>query len=144
MVAAAMTSRPVELAPEPVHGDVTWVSSYDVDPLEVPTADKAGAARRLDRPAPQPHAAVEHATADLEQVQENKFYADLSGTSTTQQRVRLKPDLRGDGHRRGDRRLRLDADASPRRPAAAGSTSPARTGTGTPRSPRCPNCWPRS
>ena len=27
--------------PEPVHDDVTWVSSYDVNPLEVPVAEKA-------------------------------------------------------------------------------------------------------
>src|SRR3954471_5404729 len=32
-VASAMTSVPVELAPEPVHADETWVSSYDVDPF---------------------------------------------------------------------------------------------------------------
>ena len=40
-VAAAMTTTPVELAAEPVHDDVTWVSGYDVNPLEVPTRDKA-------------------------------------------------------------------------------------------------------
>ena len=95
-VAAAMTSRPVELAPEPVHGDVTWISSYDVNPLEVPTADKADLlvnwTNRL-----RTHAAVEHATAELEQVQENKFYADLSGTSTTQQRIRLMPSFEAMG-----------------------------------------------
>src|SRR4051794_18399454 len=39
-VAAAMTSRPIELAPEPVYRDARWVSSYDVDPLSVPLADK--------------------------------------------------------------------------------------------------------
>ena len=38
-VAAAMTSRPVELAPEPVYGDATWVSSYEIDPLTVPLSD---------------------------------------------------------------------------------------------------------
>ena len=37
-VAAQMTSSPVELAPEPTYGDVTWVSAYAVDPFEVPTA----------------------------------------------------------------------------------------------------------
>jgi TldD protein len=36
-VAAAMTTTPVELAPEPVHDDVTWISGYDINPLEVPT-----------------------------------------------------------------------------------------------------------
>ncbi|WP_324251232.1 PmbA/TldA family metallopeptidase, partial [Nocardioides sp. Leaf374] len=32
-VAASMTAEPVVLAPEPVHDDVTWVSSYAVNPL---------------------------------------------------------------------------------------------------------------
>ena len=95
-VAAAMTSRPVELAPEPVHADVTWISSYDVNPLEVPTAEKSALlvdwTNRL-----RTHPAVAHATAELEQVQENKFYADLSGTSTTQQRIRLMPTFEAMG-----------------------------------------------
>src|SRR6478736_7109035 len=39
-VAAAMTSRPIELAPEPAYPDVEWVSAYEVDPLSVPLADK--------------------------------------------------------------------------------------------------------
>ncbi len=89
-VAAKMTSRPVELAPEPVHGDVTWVSSYDVDPFEVPLAEKtslfAGWTRELIAAD-----GVEHATGTLLQAHENKYYADLTGSSITQQRVRLEP-----------------------------------------------------
>ena len=38
-VAAEMTTAPVEIAPEPVHEDVTWISAYDVYPLGVPTAE---------------------------------------------------------------------------------------------------------
>ena len=34
-VAAAMNTEPIELAPEPGYGDVTWVSAYDVDPFTV-------------------------------------------------------------------------------------------------------------
>jgi TldD protein len=89
-VAADMTSTPVELAPEPVYDDVTWISSYALNPFEVPTADKAALlidwTNRL-----RTGAAVDHATAYLLQVQENKFYADLAGTRTTQQRIRLQP-----------------------------------------------------
>jgi TldD protein len=85
-----MTTRPVELAPEPVYDDVTWVSSYDVNPFDVPTTDKTAILAdwtvRLCRGA-----AVDHATASLFAVQENKYYADLGGTRTTQQRVRLQP-----------------------------------------------------
>src|SRR3954453_7778295 len=35
-VPAAMPSPPVQIAPEPVYADVTWVSSYDVNPFDVP------------------------------------------------------------------------------------------------------------
>jgi len=89
-VAAEMTASPVELADEPTYDDVTWVAPYDIDPLEVSTADKAGLlidwTNRLRE-----HHVVEHATANLQQVHENKYYADLTGTRITQQRVRLQP-----------------------------------------------------
>ncbi len=90
-VAAAMTARPVALAPEPVHADVSWVSAYDVDPFSVPLADKAdllsGWTARLAGDA-----RVEHSRAMVQQVRENKLYADLAGTLTTQQRVRVHPE----------------------------------------------------
>src|SRR3954469_13356055 len=95
-VAAEMTSAPIEIATEPVHADVTWVSSYDVNPFDVPTAEKAALlidwTERLRRGA-----AVDHATASVGQVQENKYYADLAGTETTQQRVRLDPEAQAMG-----------------------------------------------
>lgn len=95
-VAAEMTTTPVEIAPEPVHDDVTWVSAYDVNPLHVPTPEKAALlvdwTNRL-----RAHHAVEHATASLQQVQENKYYADLAGTRTTQQRIRLQPHFEAMG-----------------------------------------------
>ena len=96
MVAAGMTSSPVVLAPEPVYADATWVSAYDVNPFEVPTAEKAdlliGWTNRLRE-----HPVVSHATAGLQQVLENKFYADLTGTRTLQQRVRLMPGFEAMG-----------------------------------------------
>jgi TldD protein len=80
----------VELAGEPVHADAVWVSSYEINPFDVPDADKtallADASRRLLAAA-----GVSHVDASLLTVQENKFYADLAGTITTQQRVRLHP-----------------------------------------------------
>ena len=91
-VAAAMTSRPVELAAEPTYDDVTWVSAYEVDPLSVPLADKVELLRGWSAgllAAP----GVEHSTGSLQQVVEQKFYTDLAGTTTTQQRVRLQPQL---------------------------------------------------
>ncbi len=96
VVASAMTSTPVEIAPEPVYDDVTWVSSYDVNPLDVPTAEKADLlidwTNRL-----RTGAAVDHASAFLLQVHENKYYADLAGTRTTQQRVRIMPGFEAMG-----------------------------------------------
>jgi TldD protein len=86
----AVNTEPVERADEPVHADACWVSDYEVDPFTVPTAEKIGlltewsqrllAARGID-----------HVSASCPQVKEQKFYADLAGTSTIQQRVRLEP-----------------------------------------------------
>ena len=95
-VAAEMTSRPVEIADEPVYDDVTWVSSYRTNPLEVPVAEKAALlidwTNRL-----RTGAAVDHASAHLLQIQENKYYADLAGTRTTQQRIRMHPGFEAMG-----------------------------------------------
>ncbi|WP_344442310.1 TldD/PmbA family protein [Kitasatospora nipponensis] len=82
----------VELAEEPVYPDATWVSSYEINPFDVPDAEKTGlladwSSRLLAADG------VSHVTASLHTVQENKFYADTAGTVTTQQRIRLHPDL---------------------------------------------------
>lgn len=92
VIAAAGAQDPVELAAEPVHPDRTWVSSYDVNPFDVPDAEKTAllaewSSRLLAAEG------VSHVDASLLTVQENKFYADTAGTSTTQQRVRLHPSL---------------------------------------------------
>ena len=91
-VSAAVNREPVELAPEPVYSDVTWVSSYEVDPFTVPLKEKtellaewSGRLLADDR--------VDHVQASLMQVKEQKFYADTAGTVTTQQRIRLHPSL---------------------------------------------------
>ena len=92
VIRAAGSDERVELAAEPVHPDRTWISSYDINPFDVPDAEKTGlladwSARLLAAEG------VAHADASLLTVQENKFYADTAGTSTTQQRVRLHPQL---------------------------------------------------
>jgi TldD protein len=90
-VAAALNTEPIELAPEPGYGDVSWVSAYEIDPLEVSAADKiallAGWSRALLE-----HDVISHVDASLTQVRECKFYSD-GVTTATQQRVRLHPDL---------------------------------------------------
>src|SRR6478609_1325982 len=96
-VALAKVSRPlaterVELAPEPVYADATWVSSYEVDPFDVDDAEKiALLAERSNRLLAAD--VVDHVDASVYAVKEQKFYADLAGTRTTQQRVRIEPGV---------------------------------------------------
>jgi TldD protein len=93
----ARISRPlvrerVELAPEPVHRDVEWVSSYRTDPFEVPVEERAAhlagwSATLLAAPV------VDHADLSLGLAKEQKFYADLAGTVTRQQRLLIEPEI---------------------------------------------------
>jgi TldD protein len=96
-IEVARTSRPInseriELAEEASYPNATWISAYEVNPFEVPDADKIAvladwSSRLLGAKG------VSHVDISLRAVQENKFYADLAGTSTTQQRVRLHPEV---------------------------------------------------
>jgi TldD protein len=95
-IAKPINSERIELAPEPVHDDRTWVSAYEVDPFTIPLGDKVALlAQWSDDLLRDP--VVAHVTAGLRQVFENKYYADSAGTVTTQQRVRLYPVLEAFG-----------------------------------------------
>jgi len=90
-VAAAISTERIELAGEPAHGAVTWVSAYDADPFDVSVADKTAllsvwSRRLLDADG------VDHVDASLYQVKECKFYTD-GATTALQQRVRVHPSL---------------------------------------------------
>jgi TldD protein len=87
-----LSSEPVQLAPEPVYADATWISAYEHNPFDIPQSDRVG---RLTELADRLLAAdgVDHVNAILIQVQENKYYADTAGTVTTQQRVRIHPEF---------------------------------------------------
>jgi TldD protein len=96
-VATAKVSKPltpqrVELAEEPVHADVRWVSAYEVNPFDVEEAERQSRLLALVEPLLAADG-VTHANADLAWVQENKYFANLAGTTTTQQRVRLQAQL---------------------------------------------------
>jgi len=96
-VAMARLSRPlsterVELAPEPVYAGVTYVSSYEIDPTLVPEAEKAALLAQWSRDLLAADG-VDHVDASVHAVKENTYYADTAGTSTTQQRVRIHPDI---------------------------------------------------
>ena len=88
-VAKPIAAERIELADEPGHGEVTWVSSYDTDPFDVSVADKiallAGWSRDLLAAD-----GIDHVDAGLHVVKECKFYCD-GATTATQQRVRINP-----------------------------------------------------
>jgi TldD protein len=88
-VAAAINTERIELAPEPAHGDVSWVSAYQVDPFSVSVTEKIGlladwSSRLLARDG------IDHVDSSLLQVKECKFYTD-GATTATQQRIRMHP-----------------------------------------------------
>jgi TldD protein len=87
-----LCSERVELAAEPVHSNVTWISSYEMNPFDVPDSDKLALLDDWSRGI-MAGKGVNHVYAKLQAVQENKFYADLAGTVTTQERVRIHPQF---------------------------------------------------
>ena len=89
---AALNGERIELAPEPVYADASWVSDYRIDPFEIAVADKIGV---MDEYSGRLLAAdgVDHVSAGLHAVKEQVFYADAFGSSITQQRVRIQPTL---------------------------------------------------
>ncbi len=81
---------PVQLSPEPVWADAVWVAPYESDPTRVPLADKVDllaswTSGLISSPG------VDHATGSVTAVCEDKYYADMAGTSTLQRRVRVHP-----------------------------------------------------
>ncbi|MBN9635846.1 MAG: hypothetical protein J0H22_11730, partial [Actinobacteria bacterium] len=89
---APLNAERIELAPEPVYAEVSWVSPYRVDPFDVTAADKIAllgeySGRLLAADG------VDHVSAGLQAVKEQVFYADAFGSSITQQRVRVQPTL---------------------------------------------------
>ena len=107
---APLNAETIELAPEPVYADVSWVSDYRIDPFAIPAADKIGllaeySGRLLAADG------VNHVSASLHAVKEQTFYADTAGSSITQQRVRVQPTLEARRRRRRGGILRDHAHA---------------------------------
>jgi TldD protein len=89
------------LSSEPAYAGATWVSSYRVNPFDVSEAERIATLAQWSHDLLASDV-VGHVMAFLSAVQENKFYADLAGTSTTQQRVRVFPLLAVDSADGGD------------------------------------------
>ena len=91
-VLRALNAENVRLADEPVYRDAEWVSSFQIDPFDVTAADKIGVlADYSDRLLSSD--GVDHVSAGFHGVKEQTFYADVYGSSITQQRVRVMPAL---------------------------------------------------
>jgi len=88
----ALNAENVQLASEPVYRDVQWVSSYRVDPFSVPSADKVAVLQDYSERLLSADG-VDHVSAMFHGVKEQTFYADVYGSSITQQRVRVLPVL---------------------------------------------------
>jgi TldD protein len=88
-VAAPIASERIELADEPGHGEVTWISSYATDPFDVSVAEKIALLGQWSEEL-LAHDGIDHVDAGLHAVKENKFYCD-GATTALQQRVRLHP-----------------------------------------------------
>jgi TldD protein len=88
-VAKPIAAERIELADEPGHGEVSWVSSYLTDPFDVSVADKISLLGQWSRQL-LARDGVDHVDASLQVVKECKFYSD-GATTATQQRVRLHP-----------------------------------------------------
>jgi len=91
-VSKPVNSEPVVLAPEPPHGEHLWVSSYRINPFDVPDTEKIAHFRRWSERLLAADG-VAHVDAGFDAVQECKFYADLAGNRLTQQRVRTFGEL---------------------------------------------------
>src|SRR5262245_43621608 len=88
-VAAAINSERIELADEPAHGDVSWVSAYQVDPFEASLTDKVELLTQWSSGLLADER-IAHVDAMLLQIRECKYYSD-GATTSLQQRVRVAP-----------------------------------------------------
>jgi TldD protein len=90
-IAAPIAAERIELADEPGHGEVAWVSSYVTDPFDVSVSDKIALLQQWSQQLLS-RDGVDHVDAALQAVKECKFYCD-GATTAIQQRVRLHPEI---------------------------------------------------
>jgi TldD protein len=88
---APLNSEPVVLASEPAYTD-TYISSYEIDPFAVPDDQKIDLLLGFNERA-LGSGLIDHATSEAVLVSEQKFFASLAGSRTTQQRIRVRGDF---------------------------------------------------
>ena len=90
-VLGALNSEPVDLAPEPPYED-TYVSSFEIDPFALPDDDKVAFLLAVNERVLASDK-VDHVDFEVRLVLEHKYFANLHGSSITQQRVRVGGDF---------------------------------------------------
>jgi TldD protein len=91
-LSGAIRGKRVELAAEPVYRDARWASDCEINPFDVPDSDKFAlladwSGRLLAAPG------INHVYAKVRAAQDDKFYADVYGSTITQQRIRVYPQI---------------------------------------------------
>ncbi|MEX0789886.1 MAG: TldD/PmbA family protein, partial [Actinomycetota bacterium] len=84
---ASLNREPVELASEPTYRD-TYISSFEIDPFSVPDDQKVAFFLGINEKV-LASGKVDDVDLSALLVLENKYFANLDGTETTQQRVRV-------------------------------------------------------
>ncbi|HUY64653.1 MAG TPA: TldD/PmbA family protein [Acidimicrobiales bacterium] len=90
VAALATLAVPARLADEPPAGTAQWSSSYDIDPTDVTLADKVAHLATWSEQL-LGGTGIDHVSAHVVCVVEDKFFADLGGSRLTQRRVRVHP-----------------------------------------------------
>lgn len=85
---AGLNSEPVELADEPAY-QAEFISSYEINPFSVPDPTKIEFVLGINEKL-LASKKVDHVDFVLNQVLENKYFANLAGSAVTQQRVRVQ------------------------------------------------------
>ena len=143
-VSAPVNTEPVDLSPEPVHRDGTWVSSYEVDPWSVPGRGEGRPARRTGAGGCSTPRASTTSTPRCSRSRRTSTTPTSSGTVTTQQRVRLHPELTAVAIDARQWRLRDHGHGRATGGPRLGVPRPAPGGTGTPSWRSCPGGSSRS
>lgn len=91
-LSAAVSSDPVELVAEPLHGKVAWRLPVEIDPMTVTDQEIIDLLKSWHEKVAK-HTAVHHVDVSAAMGKDITFFADLSGNQITQERDRTSAQL---------------------------------------------------
>lgn len=92
-LSAPLNTRPATMASEPVIGTAAWSSEWEIDPFQVPVAERIDVLRQMSQRIL--GGKVDHVDASAVSAKEQKFYADLTGNRLTSQRLYTEASVTG-------------------------------------------------